>query len=200
MREPDPRLLNVQGVGKRFEHRWIFRSISFGLETGQAMVVTGPNGSGKSTLLKIVAGLQEPSAGSIQAVSDDRRTWLSYAAIDQAVYPTLTVREHFEFAGRLRGCPARSSEMLTRIGLGSAGDVLAGHLSTGMRARLKLALAVQPDPVVLLLDEPGAGLDEDGRALVAGLIEEQKQRGCAILATNDPSERRFADLELKLAG
>lgn len=192
--------MSAEGVGKRFGHRWIFRSISFGLATGQVMVVTGPNGSGKSTLLQIVAGLQEPSSGAIQSCCNDHRTWLSYAAIDQSVYPSLTVREHFELAGRLRGCPARSSEMLERIGLTSAADVLAGHLSTGMRARLKLALAIQPGPAVLLLDEPGAGLDEDGRLLVSSVILEQRKRGSAILATNDPSERRYADLELKLAG
>jgi len=72
-------------------------------------------------------------------------------------------------------------------------------MSTGMKARLKLALAIQANPLLLLLDEPSAGLDEHGRALVESIAREQTQRGCLVLATNDPAERRLATLELELA-
>jgi heme exporter protein A len=193
-------LLQCKGIGKRFGRRWIFRAIEFSLARGQVMVITGANGSGKSTLLQIVAGLQEPSTGEVGRPLEDWRTSLSYAAIDQAVYPSLTVREHLELAARLRGCQSRVEELLEQVGLPHATDFLASHLSTGMRGRLKLALAIQPNPLALLLDEPGAGLDEDGRALVSRIIEEQRGRGATIIATNDPMERRLADLELKLAG
>jgi ABC-type multidrug transport system ATPase subunit len=193
-------LLGCKALGKRFGQRWIFRSIEFSLGVGQVMVVTGANGSGKSTLLQIVAGLQEPSAGEVTRPRKDWRTSLSYAAIDQAVYPSLTAREHLELAARLRGCAPRVHELLDRVGLPYAADYLASHLSTGMRGRLKLALAIQPNPAALLLDEPGAGLDEQGRELVSSILEEQRARGTAIITTNDPSERRLADLELKLAG
>lgn len=193
-------LLEAVGVSKRFGRRWIFRSIDFSLSRGVVMVVTGPNGSGKSTLLQIVAGLQAATAGEVRGGPEDRRRWLSYAAIDQAVYPALTPSEHLELAGRLRGCASRERELLERVGLSQAMDRPAAQLSTGMRARLKLALAIQSEPEVLLLDEPGAGLDEGGRELVLSIIQEQRGRGAAIIATNDPAERRFASLELKLAG
>jgi len=67
-----------------------------------------------------------------------------------------------------------------------------------MRARLKLALALQPDPDVLLLDEPGAGLDEAGRALIEGVVASQLKKGVVVLATNEPLERRFATFELQV--
>jgi ABC-type multidrug transport system ATPase subunit len=69
-----------------------------------------------------------------------------------------------------------------------------------MRARLKLGMALQPRPKLLLLDEPGASLDADGRELVAGICREQLKSGALLVATNDPQERAFATHELELAG
>jgi ABC-type multidrug transport system ATPase subunit len=87
---------------------------------------------------------------------------------------------------------------LELIQLGYAKDVPAGQLSTGMKARLRVAMAIQAKPKVLLLDEPGAGLDEAGRSLIDLVTAEQAARGCLIVATNDPLERRLATLELQL--
>ena len=88
---------------------------------------------------------------------------------------------------------------MERIGLGYAADRRASKLSTGMRARLRLALACQSRPKVLLLDEPTTGLDAPGKALVASLVEEQLGHGCVLLATNDPEDRRLATHELVIA-
>jgi ABC-type multidrug transport system ATPase subunit len=67
-----------------------------------------------------------------------------------------------------------------------------------MRARLKLALAVQHSPEVLLLDEPSASLDDEGRSLIEGAVAEQLKRGAVVIATNDPGDRRHATHELEL--
>lgn len=67
-----------------------------------------------------------------------------------------------------------------------------------MKSRLKLALAIQPEPEILMLDEPGAALDESGKDLVAGICAEQISRGALIIATNDPDEKRFGTHELEL--
>jgi ABC-type multidrug transport system ATPase subunit len=192
-------VVTVEGLGKRYEGRWVFRRISFELRAGDRMVVTGQNGAGKSTLLRLVAGLLPPSEGKITYPDGDRRRTVALSAIEQALYPQLSVAEHLVLAGELRGCPDRTQELLEKIGLPDAADVPAAHLSTGMKARLKLALAIQARPSLLLLDEPGAGLDERGRALVESVIGEQSERGCVVLATNDPEERRFANVELALA-
>ncbi|CAN5525553.1 heme ABC exporter ATP-binding protein CcmA [soil metagenome] len=190
-------LLAVEGLGKRFGRRWIFRGLSFEFSVGDRVVVLGRNGSGKSTLLKVIAGLLPASEGRF-TIAGDTRLSLGYSALEQALYPHQTVIEHLELTANLRGCEARADELLDFVGLDYAKNVQAIELSTGMKARLKMAMAVQARPTVLLLDEPGASLDDQGRALVERIVREQAERGCVLIATNDPNERRLANVELEL--
>lgn len=191
-------MLEVSGLGKRYGDRWLFRNLTFSLSRGDALIVLGRNGAGKSTLLKTIAGLLVPTEGRVQANVPDTRTGLSLSALEMALYPALTLREHLILASELRGCAARDDELLDRIGLVKAAGLAASKISTGMKARLKMALAIQPDPQILILDEPGAGMDEAGKALVENICAEQKQRGVLILATNDPREKALGTLELEL--
>ncbi len=163
------------------------------------MVVLGQNGAGKSTLLKTLAGLVSASEGTVEMPEGDRRLTVAVSAIELSLYPHLSLREHLTLTGALRGCPGREEELLDFIGLTHARDLMTTQISTGMKARLKLAMAIQARPLVLILDEPGAGLDEAGRELVVRVVAEQRTRGCVLLATNDPLERRLASLELQLA-
>ncbi|RYG26226.1 ABC transporter ATP-binding protein [bacterium] len=191
--------MRAEGLGKRYGRRWLFRDVSFELEKGQRLAILGHNGSGKSTLLRLLAGLLAPTEGKVTPPEGDPRTTLGYAALEMALYSSLTVEEHLHLAAELRGCDDRADELLDTVGLAYARTLPAGQLSTGMKARLKLAMAVQPRPAVLLLDEPGAALDEQGRALVKRITEEQTERGVLIVATNDPQERGLATHELVLA-
>ncbi len=191
-------MLRVEQLGKRYGARWVFRQLSFSLEEGDALIVVGANGSGKSTLLKIISGLISPSEGSIKRIEGDARTVLGLSALDMQVYAQLSVGEHLEIAAKLRGIE-NDEGLLTRVGLAERKGQMARELSSGMRARLKLALAIQAEPNILLLDEPGAGLDEKGRTLLTEICAAQRERGCLIVATNDPNERRFGTLELELA-
>jgi len=193
-------VLEVDGAGKRYGERWVFRGISFSLGLGDRLVVLGRNGAGKSTLLRAMAGLVSLSEGKVRLPEGDPRKAVAMSALEQSLYPHLTVAEHLQLAGELRGCETREEELLERIGLGHARDLLASQISTGMKARVKLAMAIQPRPKLLLLDEPGASLDEHGRDLVASIAQEQTSRGCLVVATNDPQERRLANLELELVG
>jgi ABC-type multidrug transport system ATPase subunit len=161
-------------------------------------VVLGPNGAGKSTLLRAISGLLRPSEGRATIEGDTRLT-LGVSSIEMSLYPSLTIVEHLELAAKLRGCHSRTDELIERVGLDHARDLPSAKLSTGMRARVKLAMAIQARPKLLILDEPGAALDERGRSLVAGIAEEQLTRGALLLATNDPLERRLATHELVLA-
>jgi ABC-type multidrug transport system ATPase subunit len=190
--------MRAEGLGKRYGRRWLFRDITFELEKGQRLAILGQNGSGKSTILRLLAGLLSPTEGKVIPPEGDPRTNLGYAALEMALYSALTVEEHLRLAAQLRGCDDRADELLQTVGLAYARNLPAGQLSTGMKARLKLAMAVQPRPSVLLLDEPSAALDEQGRALVAQIAEEQTSRGALIVATNDPQERRLATHELAL--
>lgn len=158
----------------------------------------GPNGTGKSTLLRCIAGLLTPTEGTIKLPDGDSRRVMSLSALEMALYPSLTCAEHLHLAADLRGCESRDAELLQRVGLGGAKNLRANQLSTGMKSRIKLALAIQPAPLLLLLDEPGAALDEAGKTLLDSIVAEQAERGVVVFATNDPSERRLANLELPL--
>lgn len=190
-------MLGADRLGKKFDGRWIFRGIEFDLAKGESLVVVGRNGAGKSTFLKTLAGLISPSEGAVRR-PDDLPTQLGFCALDGALYPALSIEEHFELVGTMRGVPARTDELLERIGLTDARTRPCSKLSTGMRNRVKLGLAIQANPGVLLLDEPGAAMDEAGRQLVESICEEQLSRGVLVVATNDPRERRFGTLELEL--
>ncbi|MBS1722891.1 MAG: ABC transporter ATP-binding protein [Armatimonadetes bacterium] len=190
-------MIRCERLGKRYGRRWLFRDLNLYVGEGDCLLVTGNNGSGKSTLLKVLAGLIPASEGTCERGSEPRLS-LGYAALDQPVYPVLTVAEHLQLAAELRGCPPRTEELLDEVGLGYAADVAGAHLSTGMRARLKFALAVQAEPQTVLLDEPSAGLDEKGRDIVDGLIERRSERTAFVIATNDPKERKYATHELPL--
>jgi ABC-type multidrug transport system ATPase subunit len=196
---PEGILLGAMGLGKRFGSTWIFRGLTFSVRKGEGLIIVGRNGSGKSTLLRTLAGLATPTQGEVLYADFEPRRGLAMSALDQSLYPFLSVREHLELFSRLRGCPDRTEELLERIGLMEAVNRFASKLSTGMKSRLKLALAIQPEPEVLLLDEPGAALDEAGKALVSAICLEQLSRGALVIATNDPSEKRFGTHELELA-
>jgi heme exporter protein A len=186
-------MLAARNLGKRYGTRWLFRNFEFDLERGDCLVAIGANGSGKSTFLKSLVGLVEPSEGSVSYSGT-----VAYSALDLALYPALTAAEHLELSAELRGIPSRIDELLERVGLVRSRDQQSHEYSTGMRARLKLAIALQSNPDVLILDEPGAGLDAVGRGLVESVVEQQTQSGVVIIATNEPTERRFATMELEI--
>lgn len=156
---------------------------------GEVLVVTGPNGSGKSTLLKLLAGLEPATVGEVSVPR------FGYMSPELGLYSLLTGREHLVLAAKLRGVDVGD---LSEVGLHDAADVRIGAYSTGMKARLRLALALQHKPDVLLFDEPEAGLDEKGRETIERIVGEHRARGATVIATNDPLPRRFGDYELKL--
>jgi ABC-type multidrug transport system ATPase subunit len=134
------------------------------------------------------------SEGTIQRTD----SW-GISTIDMALYPSLTAAEHILFGARLRGVKSEPNGLLTRVGLGDAEDVLASNMSTGMRARLKLALAIHHKPNLLFLDEPTAALDVSGREIVESITAEVSENGAVVLATNDKQDMRMATHELRLA-
>ena len=184
-------ILSAQGLGKRFGRRWVVRGIDLSLEPGDRWAIVGPNGSGKSTLLKMLAGLVAPSAGAVT-----RPKLLGYMALDLALYPGLSAKEHLEWAGASRGCDPRAQDLIEWAGLQEPGDRPVGAYSSGMKARLKLALAIQHSPEVLLLDEPTAPLDEPGRELVRTLV--QGFQGAVVIATNDLTECSWATDQIRV--
>lgn len=184
-------------MGRKFGSRWVFRGLDFEVTTGQVLAVLGPNGCGKSTLLKTIAGLALATEGTVET-SLDPYSEIGYCSLENSVFPVLTASEHLDWAARSRGVPSRPEELLALVGLDDAGSKVAGEFSSGMKMRLKLALSLQPNPKLLILDEPTASLDELGREAIERIVKRQAEQGAVLFATNDQAERRWATHELIL--
>jgi heme exporter protein A len=198
--------LDVINLCRRFGRHRVLDRLSFQVQPGEVVGITGPNGSGKSTLLQLLAGLQRPTSGRVVYLGEreftprEARSRLGFASPDLALYDSLSAAENLEFFARWRGIAADVPELLARVGLPPARREPLAAYSTGMRQRVKLAWALMHRPECLLLDEPGANLDADGRALVASIVDEWKRTGWVVLASNDPEELSLADRTIALAG
>ena len=201
-------MLVAQQLSKRFGARPVFRGVSFEVAPGRVVAVAGSNGAGKSTLLRIVAGLVAPSAGDVALREGETvlspgeyRSRVGLFAPDAPVYRELSALENLRFFARARGLKISDEELrahLERFALKGRAADLAGELSSGLRARLGFAVATLHAPSLLLLDEPSANLDEAGRELLAGVLAEQRQRGLALLATNDVRDFSVCDERIEL--
>jgi heme exporter protein A len=208
---PDQREVSLfaQALTQRFGPSKIFESLSFEVPKGKGLVVTGPNGSGKTTLLRILSGLLRPSKGEVRlniagkTISpEERLRHIGFITPELALYEELTALENLEFFAtvrRLKRTKADHLALLERVGLKGRGRDLVGTFSSGMKQRLKLAFAIQHEPMLLLLDEPGSNLDDSGRAVVEGVVAEQKKKGVLIVATNDERELTYGEEKLALA-
>lgn len=204
-------MLYARKLAKRYGARVVFRDVNFEVEVGTVAAVLGSNGAGKSTLLKIVAGLTRPSVGMVQwqpagdapgVLEAESLQWqCGLAAPDAPVYRELTVGENLEFFGRVRGVELAPDEVLSQLekfSLHTRRNDLAMDLSSGLRARLQLAVATLHRAPILLLDEPSANLDEAGRAILRGVVEAQRAQGVALIATNDPRDLELCDKRIEL--
>jgi heme exporter protein A len=200
--------VSMRDVTRQFGRRTVFSAVSGEASAGQSLVISGANGSGKSTLLKIVAGLLAPSRGEVSVCIAGReldrvrrRPHIGYVAPDLALYAELTGAENLQFFGRLQGISLSRDDMialLTTVGLRGRGRDYVGDYSSGMRQRLKYAVALLHRPALLLLDEPTANLDADGVAIVKAIIDEQKRHGVVMIATNDAQEVAWGDTLVQL--
>ncbi len=190
-------MLTARRLFKRYESRLVLRDLNFEIAPGSCVAVLGPNGAGKSTLLRLVAGLIAPSRGEIRWNDAATRGLCALSAPDAPVYRELSCLENLRFFSG-----GASSHVLTQHlaqwNLGQRADDLAGELSSGLRARLGLAVASWFEHPILLLDEPSANLDEAGRELVEKLIEAQRARGVTLLATNDARDLSWCDGEVRV--
>ncbi|MEQ3550817.1 ATP-binding cassette domain-containing protein [Pseudonocardia nematodicida] len=191
--------ITVEGLGKRFGPVEAVRDLSFSVEPGAVTGFLGPNGSGKTTTLRMILGLVTPTTG--RALVDG----LPFADLDSpgrvvgAVleshggHPRRSARAHLRAAAAAIGVPdARVDEVLELVGLTEAADRAVGGFSLGMHQRLALAAALLGDPRILVLDEPGNGLDPDGIAWLRTFLNAFAASGRSVLV----SSHQLAEMEL----
>lgn len=202
--------LSVSDLSKRFGSRKVFSGVSFDVLTGETLAVVGPNGSGKSTLLMTLLGEIRPSKGAVTFADDggvltetvlQRTTSLVSPYLN--LYDSLSGEENLVFFSQVAGAHATGKEinaLLCRVGLEGRGSDLVRAYSSGMKQRLKYALALMNQPEFLFLDEPTSNLDEDGKKIVYDIIEEYGRRAVVVIATNETEDQRFASQFCRLGG
>ncbi len=194
-------MIRARGLERRFGEKRVLSGLDAELEEGGFLVVTGPNGSGKSTLLALCAGLLAPTSGELEVVA--RRDEIGYLAHEPLVYRELSALENLDLYGRLyrvRERRERIGMLLERFGLWEARNERTAAYSRGMLQRLALCRALLHEPNVLVLDEPYAGLDAEGSALLDGELAARCGRATIVLATHDPERvRGLATAELGLS-
>ena len=159
------------------------------VSAGEVVLLSGPNGAGKTTLLRLVAGLLAPHSGEAEVLGRDlhadrkgARRHLALVGHETFCYDDLTVNENLRFFARAGGASADAvPPIVARLGLERVADVTHRRLSAGQRRRLALAAALVRDPQVLLLDEPHAGLDEDGRKVLHEIVSAAPGEGRTVL-------------------
>jgi neutral amino acid transport system ATP-binding protein len=183
----------------------ILRGVHLDVRQGEVVTVVGPNGAGKSTLIKTVFGMLRPRAGKVLLRGDDlagekphaiTRKGMSYVPQLANVFPSLTVAENLEMGALARpGVDTRQRmaamyELFPR--LRERRRQVAGTMSGGERQMVAMARALMPEPDVLLLDEPSAGLAPALVALVFETIVEINRKGVSILMVEQNARRALA--------
>lgn len=192
--------ITLSNIGRRFNREWIFRNIDYTFNIGETYAILGPNGSGKSTLLQVLNGSLSPSIGSIEYTMNDKLVaadelykQLSIAAPYLELIEELTLNEmtdfHFKFKSYLPGMDKEAIADLLK--LEGAKNKMIKYFSSGMKQRLKLALAFCSDTPLLMLDEPTSNLDAQGVDWYLNLVEQFALNRLAVICSNQEHEYSF---------
>jgi putative ABC transport system ATP-binding protein len=194
----------------------VLEGVSFEVAAGEFVAITGPSGSGKSTLLGLVAGLDQPTSGTVEVdgveitrLSEDtlagfRRDRIGYVFQSYHLIPTLSAAENvavpLELAGRSQDALATARELLAEVGLAGRTHHYPAQLSGGEQQRVALARAVALRPMLLLADEPTGNLDSaTGAAIIELMLRLRRERGSTLLlVTHDPALAANADRVVSL--
>jgi branched-chain amino acid transport system ATP-binding protein len=220
--QPGSEVLRADNVTKNFGGLRALDNISFNIRAGEIVALVGPNGAGKSTLFDTLSGLSPLSSGAIQLLQeqihrlparDVARRGLSRTFQHAHLRPDMTVLENVAIGGHLRGSGgvlgaalrldrAGESALLSeaaghiaRLGLGEHMDKPAGSLALGQQRIVEVARALMADPIIILLDEPAAGLRHREKQELASAIRDMKHQGIAVLLVEHDLEfvKRIAE-------
>ena len=194
--------IDVSGLTKKFGERTVVRNLSMQVKRGAIFGFLGPNGSGKTTTIRMLCGLLTPDEGhgtclgyDILTETDKIKRHVGYMTQRFSLYEDLSVRENLEFVARIYGIADAvgvSEAMIKRIGLAGREAQIAGQLSGGWKQRLALGACTLPNPQLLLLDEPTAGVDPKARREFWTEIHALAENGLTVLVSThymDEAER-----------
>jgi ABC-type multidrug transport system ATPase subunit len=199
--------IKLNQIGRRFNRDWIFRGIDHTFNIGESYAILGPNGSGKSTLLQVLNGSLTPSAGNINFFDGDKPIdieqvfqQLSLAAPYLELIEEFTFTEmidfHFKFKTYLPGMD--NEAVIDLLSMPGSKNKMIRYFSSGMKQRLKLALAFCADTSMLMLDEPTSNLDSQGVDWYLNLIQQYAKNRLTIVGSNQQHEYSFCTHQLNI--
>lgn len=197
-------MLELDRLAKHFGRQVAVAEVSLSVEKGEFVALMGPSGCGKTTLLRMIAGLDNPTAGEIRLwgrrINEDE-PWRRDAPLvwqNYALFPFLNVRKNIEFGLKQRGVPAaarrkKAAEWMERFGIGALGERSTTQLSGGQRQRVALARALVTEPEMLLLDEPLSALDPHLKVrMQSELVRLHRELGITFICVTHSQSEAFA--------
>jgi len=195
---PGERLLEVRGLVKSFKKRRVVDGVSFEVGAGEIVGLLGPNGAGKTTSFRMTVGLTRPDAGHVLLLGQEcsrlpmfrrARLGMGYLPQERSVFQRLSVRDNLlavleamPYSARER---AREADLLMReLEIDHLADNMAATLSGGEQRRLELCRALATKPMILLLDEPFAGIDPIAVQEIQTLVLAMRRKNIGILITD----------------
>lgn len=187
----DDKAIAVDGLTKRYGDRTVVDGVSLAVARGELLALLGPNGAGKTTTVEIVEGYRRGDGGTVRVLGQDPwsggpglRARVGLMLQGGGIDPRAQPRETLVQYGRFHADPRDPDELIDLVGLGAVARTRYRRLSGGERQRLGLALALVGRPEVLVLDEPTAGMDPEGRAATRAIVADLRAAGIAILLTS----------------
>ena len=189
-------MLEARRVVRSIGRSIVLDHVSFTARSGECVVMTGDNGAGKTTLMRCLAGVASPDDGKVlvdgRPIDSDRavRAAIGMVAHESRLYDDLTLGENLLFAARMYRTAEpreRVRRWLEELGLNRVADLRASQASRGIRRRAAIARALIHEPAIWLLDEPDAGLDDEGVGWLKARVERHcREGGVCCIATHHP--------------
>jgi ABC-type multidrug transport system ATPase subunit len=200
--------ISLEHIGRRFNREWIFRDVNYEFESESSYAILGANGAGKSTLLQVISGSLSSSEGKISylqgdTIIDQEKVFihLSMAAPYLELIEEFTLTElidfHFRFKKYREGFSREG--VIELLGLKNSEFKAIKYFSSGMKQRVKLALAFCSDTAILLLDEPASNLDQQGIDWYLSLASTLSSDRLLIICSNQEQEYSFCRHRLNIA-
>lgn len=197
----------LEDIGRRFNQEWIFKQITYQFIQGESYAVLGPNGSGKSTLLQVLAGSLSPSKGAlgyshqgkaieVEGVYKHLALATPYLELIEEFTLLELLHFHFRFKKIVNGWTVQ--KLIQLLQFENSANKEIRYFSSGMKQRVKLALAFGTDSPILMLDEPTSNLDNQGISWYLDMIQEFSKNRLLIVCSNQAHEYDFCDNQLNI--
>ena len=200
--------VRLQNIGKSYQNHSVFKGVDLDLDPGYKGVILGGNGSGKSTLLKVISSATVPTTGKVDYIrngqslpDEDRYRYVSYCAPYIDLIDDMSVCELVAFQSTFKTLKNNltAQSLVDLLYLGKFANKPIKTYSSGMKQRVKLALAICADTPILLLDEPTSNLDQKGIAWYKQLVRDYSDERIILVASNSlTDEYQFTTTQISI--